>query len=134
MKKENLSDYFEAAVDEFPQPQMALVPFLQMLWETNKSIESDDIKLLAKICRTKTEEIIKIVDYYPYFDDSGEPGITVCVGLPCYIKNAGGIADEFKQTEIAGRKYKVAFSNCLGNCHMAPVVQLEDGKKYSVEA
>lgn len=132
MTTDNLYENFKSMVSNYAHPQMALIPFLKFIKEKNRSIEPADITALAKICDVKTEEIIKLVDYYPYFSDSDTAAIYVCMGLPCYLKGAENLLDEFisNQKKMNGEGQAVKTSHCLGFCYDAPVVQLSDGVKY----
>ncbi len=132
---ENLHSHLQSLICNYPHPQMALIYFLKIIKDNKDCIEPDDVIALSKMCDVKTEDIIKLMDHYPYFSDSDDPAVHVCMGLSCYLKGAEEILNEMTsdQGKSNGKTSSVKTSHCLGFCYQAPVVQLSDGLKYSVQ-
>ncbi len=132
MKKIDMHNHLESLLPGYARPQMALVDFMKMVKDEKDSISPADVTALSKICEVKADQIIKIMDRYPYFSDAKEQPIYVCMGLPCYVNGAENLLDEIlsEQEKLNGQARGVKTSHCLGYCFDAPVARLGDGSDY----
>lgn len=129
MNPQELRELLTPLVGDYPHPQMALVPLLHVLLDTERSITNEAMPIVAEICGVEVRSVAEIVAHYAAFQKKPETVTSVCLGLPCYLNGSKAILDNLKagQPLADGRIKDVDISLCLGHCYAAPVLKLADG-------
>jgi NADH:ubiquinone oxidoreductase subunit E len=128
MNPAELREHLAPLVGNYPHPQAALVPALQLLRERGSLINDETLTVLADVCGVETRQITELLGYYSIFQNPSPTPAWLCMGLICYLHGAKEALDQFKAEPPSDDRLKdVKVSSCLGYCHAAPVLKLADG-------
>ena len=129
MNPQELRAQLEPLVGNYPHPQVALVPLLHALLETERPISSEALAVVAEICGVDVRSVTEIIGNYAIFQKEQRTHTSLCLGLPCYLNGAKEVLDHLKAGQSLGdeRIKDINISPCLGHCYAAPVLKLNDG-------
>lgn len=129
MNPQELKEQLEPLVGDYPHPQVALVPLLHALLDTERPISSEALAVVAEICEIDVRSVTEIIGHYGVFQNQQQTHTSMCLGLPCYLNGAKEVLDHLKAGQALGDDHikDVTISPCLGHCYAAPVLKLADG-------
>lgn len=87
-------------------------------------------------------EVYGVITFYPFFRTSpiGKHIIGVCTGTACFMKGANELTEEFSRLlkikvgeTTADGLFTLQTKRCVGACHLAPVVLVDDDVFGKVE-
>lgn len=122
MNPQEIRERLQPLVGDYPRPQVALVPMLHVLLETEQPISNEVLAVVAEICEVDVRSVIEIVGNYAVFQKEQRTRTSLCLGLPCYLNGAKEVLDHLKAGQSLGdeRIKDINISPCLGPCLAAP--------------
>ncbi len=119
----------------YPLNQSALIPALFRVQEENGSLDSDSMLEVAKLLDIPPIEVMKTGTFYTMFQHKpvGKYLVQVCVNISCSMLGGRHLLSHLerklgiKEGEITpDGLFSVMPVQCLGACHEAPVVQINN--------
>lgn len=102
MNPQELREQLEPLVGDYPHPQVALVPLLHALLDTERPISSEDLAVVAEICGVDVRSVTEIIGNYAVFQKEQRTHTSLCLGLPCYLNGAKEVLDHLKAGQSLG--------------------------------
>jgi NADP-reducing hydrogenase subunit HndA len=121
----------------------AIIPVLNDLQETLGCIPYESQRCLAIETGMSLADIYGIVTFYSRFsvNEIGRYRISVCMGTACYVKGSRAVLDRIEQycgiqdgETTKDGMYSIDTTRCVGNCGLAPVIQVNDDIHGNVSA
>ncbi|KAL7670978.1 hypothetical protein ACOME3_005893 [Neoechinorhynchus agilis] len=87
---------------------------------------------VAEILKVERMRVYEVASFYSMFHrkpSKAKYRVNVCTTTPCWLRNAHGIRDKFKEkiAEMPNPEdFEIAEVECLGACCNAPMVQIND--------
>ena len=98
-------------------------------------ISKEDVDAVAKYLNVSTSSVAGVIGYYSMFSDKprGENVIRVCSSPVCSMLGSEHLSEVISKilniavTETTtDKKFTLEFAECLGHCHVAPVMMIND--------
>ena len=125
----------DAFVDTLDSLDGALIPTLHKAQEAYGYLPKEVQLYIAQKLQIPAAKVYGVATFYSLFslEKRGKYRINVCMGTPCYVKNAETVLKEFanelnidvKSTTEDGL-FTVDAVRCVGACGLAPVVMIND--------
>ena len=125
----------DAFIDGLKDRNGALIPVLHQAQEVYGYLPKEVQLHIARRLQVPAAKVYGVATFYSLFslEKRGKYRINVCMGTPCYVKNAESVLKEFaneldidvKATTEDGM-FTVDAVRCVGACGLAPVVMIND--------
>jgi NADH:ubiquinone oxidoreductase subunit E len=122
-------------VNIYGRERESLMPVLQGVIEQERTLSEDSIKIIARELNLSAAQVYGTATFYTFLDTEprGEFVIRVCKSLTCSMKNKNQIIKTIEDTlkvklgeTTKDKKFTLLQTNCLGWCHKAPAVLIND--------
>ncbi len=130
-KQEWLADVFS----RYPEKRAALMPLLRKAQQDLGWISPAIQEEIGSLVGTTATEVAGVMSFYSYYQalPAGKNHIQVCATLSCAIGGSDELWDELvNELQILRGDitpdglFSIQKVECLGSCHTAPVVQVND--------
>jgi bidirectional [NiFe] hydrogenase diaphorase subunit len=120
----------------------ALIEVLHVAQETFGHLDRQTLAHIARGLNLPPSIVYGVATFYHFFtlEPQGEHLCGVCRGTACHIKGSGKILSAIEQRfgTVAGQtagagRLTVAAPRCVGNCVLAPLIQL-DGRDVKADS
>jgi NADH-quinone oxidoreductase subunit F len=119
-------------ITHYPHARGALLFALHAARDEAGGLSREIFAEVGEIFGMRAGEVAEVASFYSLFKlPRGQAVFQVCTNLPCCLKGARGIVDEFERrlgikagTASADGQFALAEVECLGSCATAPVVQV----------
>ena len=134
----NLSDLEPRAAEilqRYEEPRAALLPLLWLVQENQGYVSPEAEAWVGRILGMARSHVREAVSFYNMFHTKpvGRRELRVCTSLPCLLRGAGEVLDQFKEClkicpgeTTPGREVTLTEVECLCACEMSPMVQLDE--------
>ena len=125
----------DAFLDSLTDKNGALIPTLHKAQETYGFLSKEVQLYVAQKLQIPAAKVYGVATFYSLFsmEKRGQYRINVCMGTPCYVRNAEAVLKEFsKELNVDLKKttedglFTVDGVRCVGACGLAPVVMVND--------
>jgi NADH:ubiquinone oxidoreductase subunit E len=122
-------------VNIYGRERESLMPVLQGVIEQERTLSEDSIKIIARELNLSAAQVYGTATFYTFLDTEprGEFVIRVCKSLTCSMKGKNQIIKTIEDTlkvklgeTTKDKKFTLLQTNCLGWCHKAPAVLIND--------
>lgn len=122
-------------VNIYGRERESLMPILQGVVEQERTLSEDSIKIVARELNLSAAQVYGMATFYSFLDTEprGEFVIRVCKSLTCSMKGKNQINKSIQDTlkikigeTTKDKKFTLLQTNCLGWCHKAPAVLIND--------
>ncbi len=119
----------------YEKPQAALLPILHEVQRWVGWISRDLEAEIAELLKIPEVKVREVVSFYLMFHEKpvGKYHIKVCQTLACHLMGYTSVLDHIKNKFQIGLnettedgKFTLSVVECLGACHIAPVMQIND--------
>ncbi|MGF1448165.1 MAG: NAD(P)H-dependent oxidoreductase subunit E [Opitutales bacterium] len=128
--------YIDQLIPRYPQKRSALLMVLYAVQEEMGYVPEESHAWIAEKLEIEPIQVYEVVTFYPMFlrEPPAKRQIRVCRTLSC------ALAGCYKTREILEKElgidpetarsadgaFQIEFAECLANCHIAPVVQVDE--------
>ena len=130
-------EFLEATFAKYPPEgrRAAIMPLLRRVQQEEGWIRPERVEEIARLVGTTATEVMGVASFYSYYQfvPTGKYHLQVCATLPCKLSGADELWDYLTQELGIGPGevtpdglFSVQKVECLGSCHTAPVVQVND--------
>lgn len=128
-------DWLEGVFARYPERRAALMPLLRRAQQDNGWISPEIQEEIGQLVGTTATEVAGVMSFYSYYQalPTGKYHLQVCATLSCAIGGADELWDELvDELQILRGDvsddglFSIQKVECLGSCHTAPVVQIND--------
>ena len=132
--EQSLKEYEELA-SHYPDRRATLLPALWLAQRDFGFISHDAIITVSDLVGVHPIQVKEVVDFYTMYQKKrpGKYHIQVCQTLSCWLNGAEEIASliekklNLKEGETTPDElFSLQFVECLGSCHTAPAMQVND--------
>jgi NADH-quinone oxidoreductase E subunit len=125
----------EAALQEYPRPQSALLAILHLIQAERGYIADEDIEYAAKRVDVPVAHVAGVVSFYTMFrrQPPGRHHLQVCRTLSCQLRGCREIVAHLKRRlgiaeggVTSDGRFSLVTVECLGSCDTAPMMQVND--------
>ncbi len=137
----DIQEFVKNLADKHGRKRESLLPILQGVIEKEKSVSEYAMIEIAKNLDLSTAEVYGTATFYSFMDTQprGKYVIRVCKTITCSMKGKNQIilaledALKIKHGETTpDRKFTLLETNCLGWCHKAPAMLINDEVYYDL--
>ena len=132
-KKEWLEEVFR----NYPEGKRraAIMPLLRRVQQEEGYVSDERLREIAELLGTTPTEVRGVMSFYSYYQavPTGKYHIQVCATLSCALAGAEELWDALREELGIGPGevtpdglFSIQKVECLGSCHTAPVVQVND--------
>ena len=130
-------DFLEETFAKYPPEgrRAAIMPLLRRVQQEEGWIRPERIEEIARLVGTTPTEVMGVASFYSYYQfvPTGKYHLQVCATLSCKLAGAEELWDYLTETLGIGPGevtpdglFSVQKVECLGSCHTAPVIQVND--------
>lgn len=134
---EDKQEWLAEVFSQYPAEgrRAALMPMLRRVQQEEGWISPERQEEIAQILGTTATEVAGVMSFYSYYQalPTGKYHLQVCATLSCAIGGADELWDELvNELQILRGDvsddglFSIQKVECLGSCHTAPVVQVND--------
>lgn len=131
------ADFLNDVFAQYPAEsgRSAMMPLLRRVQQDEGWISPDRQEEIAALVGTTATEVAGVMSFYTYFQalPTGKYHLQVCATLSCAIGGSDHLWDDLVQAleVLPGETtpdglFSIQKVECLGSCHTAPVVQVND--------
>jgi NADH:ubiquinone oxidoreductase subunit E len=122
-------------VNIYGRERESLMPVMQGVIEQERTLSEDSIKIIARELNLSAAQVYGTATFYSFLDTEprGEFVIRVCKSLTCSMKGKNQINKTIQDTlkikigeTTKDKKFTLLQANCLGWCHKAPAILIND--------
>lgn len=133
--KESVLKEYEEIVTHYPDKKATLLPALWLAQREFGYISEEVMEYIASLVGVPYSRVYEVVEFYTMYQKKkpGKYHLQMCQTLSCYLRGAEEIRDYIEQKlnlkpgEITpDGMFSFQLVECLGSCHTAPVVQIND--------
>jgi NADH-quinone oxidoreductase subunit E len=130
-----LTDSVSQKVDKHGRSREALLPILQDIVAENSYLTDSDMVEVAKQLDLSAADVFGTATFYSFLDTKprGRYVIRICKTISCSMKGKNEILSTIEEIlkiklgeTTADRKFSLLETNCIGWCHKAPAVLIND--------
>ncbi|AEB11260.1 NADH-quinone oxidoreductase subunit NuoE [Marinithermus hydrothermalis] len=130
-------DWLEEVFRQYPPEgrRSAIMPLLRRVQTEEGYVSEARIREIAELVGTTPTEVKGVMSFYSYYHElpTGKYHLQVCATLSCALAGADELWDYLVETlgilpgEVTpDGRFSIQKVECLGSCHTAPVVQVND--------
>jgi NADH-quinone oxidoreductase subunit E len=128
-------EWLEGVFAQYPERRAALMPLLRRAQQDTGWISPEIQEEIGVLVGTTATEVAGVMSFYSYYQalPTGKYHLQVCATLSCAIGGADELWDELvNELQILRGDvsddglFSIQKVECLGSCHTAPVVQVND--------
>jgi len=125
----------KAIVQLYEQPRAAMLPLLWLVQENQGYVSEEAEAWVGRILGVARSHVREAVSFYNMFHTQpvGRRELRVCTSLPCLLRGAGDVLDQFKESlkvspgeTTPGGEVTLTEVECLCACEMSPMAQLDE--------
>lgn len=131
------SQWLEELFASYPTEgrRAAVMPLLRQVQDTEGHVSGERLQEIAELTGLTATEVKGVMSFYSYYHElpTGKYHLQVCATLSCALGGSEELWDYLVETldvlpgEVsADGLFSLQKVECLGSCHTAPVVQLND--------
>ena len=129
----------QAMADKHGRKRESLMPILQELVERDSYLSDEVMIEVAKELDLSAAEVFGTASFYSFLDteERGKYVIRICKTISCSMKGKKEILNTIEETlkvklggTTADKKFSLLETNCIGWCHKAPAMLIND-KPYT---
>lgn len=130
-----LTESVKTLVDKHGSTREALLPILQDIVVENNYLSDLDMVEVAKQLDMSAADVFGTATFYSFLDTvpRGKYVIRICKTISCSMKGKNDILNTLEETlkiklgeTSADRKFSLLETNCIGWCHKAPAMLIND--------
>ena len=131
----NVINLVKELADKHGRRRDSLMPILQGIVEKHNYLTDDAITEVAKELDISAADVYGTASFYTFLDTSvrGKYVIRVCKTITCSMKGKSDIIhtlEEILKIKVgetsADRQFSIIETNCIGWCHKAPAILIND--------
>jgi NADH-quinone oxidoreductase subunit E len=128
-------EWLEGVFAQYPERRAALMPMLRRVQQDQGWISPECQEEIAQLVGTTATEVAGVMSFYSYYQalPTGKYHLQVCATLSCAIGGSDELWDQLvDELQILRGDvsddglFSIQKVECLGSCHTAPVVQVND--------
>ncbi len=125
----------DQVIDEFPDPDSALIPVLQKAQDLIGYLPACVLKHIAVRLEKPYSEVTGVVTFYSYFSTvpRGKNLVRVCLCTACYVRGGKDVLKSLQDTlhidvgqTTPDRQFSLEIGRCFGACGLAPAVMVNN--------
>jgi NADH:ubiquinone oxidoreductase subunit E len=130
-----ITDSVKEKVEKHGTSREALLPVLQDIVAEKNYLSDLDMVEVAKQMNISAADVFGTATFYSFLDTKprGKYVIRVCKTISCSMKGKNDILSTIEETlkiklgeTTADRKFSLLETNCIGWCHKAPAILIND--------
>ena len=127
------------AVKKYGTNRESLIPILQHVHQKKHYISKEAMQLIAEALDISSADVYGTASFYSFLDlkERGQYIIRICKSISCDLKQKSEIVSTIENKlniklgeTTADKKFTFLETNCLGWCHKAPAMLIND-KAYT---
>ncbi|MFA8450890.1 MAG: NAD(P)H-dependent oxidoreductase subunit E [Bacteroidales bacterium] len=125
----------EALAEKYGKKRESLLPILQEIVSQNNYLSDEAMIEVAKELDLSAAEVFGTASFYSFLDtkERGKYVIRICKTISCSMKGKKEILSTIEETlkvklggTTADKKFSLLETNCIGWCHKAPAILIND--------
>lgn len=130
-----LTESVKEKVEKHGSTREALIPILQDIVSENNYLTDLDMVEVAKQLNISAADVFGTATFYSFLDTKpkGKYVIRVCKTISCSMKGKNNVLSTIQEIlkidlgeTTADRKFSLLETNCIGWCHKAPAMLIND--------
>lgn len=129
------ADSIQGMVERHGNSRDALLPILQEIVAEKNFLSDEDMVEVARALDISAAAVFGTATFYSFLDSrpKGKYVIRVCKTISCSMKGKNSVLSTIEETlkikigeTTADRKFSLLETNCIGWCHKAPAILIND--------